>query len=667
MSSHTFALQLRTDPYAQRRDWTEQPALEAFVQRVWHAMPGRRWLAVARVKRFVGQVHAAGERLARMDAAARARELAELRTALRREGFRDDLSARAFALVRAASQATLGLTHFDSQVRGAYVLLSGRIAEMNTGEGKTLTATLAAATAGLAGLPVHVVTVNDYLAERDCEKLAPLYAALGLRTGLVTEEMDDGQRAIAYRQDIVYCSNKTVVFDYLRDRNRLGARMKPLAMTLDALVQGKSGTGSGTTTMRGLHFAIVDEADSVFIDEARTPLILSATKGGAEAEAFFRQAIDLARALELPAHALVRADTARVELTEAGRERLDTLAKDLPPVWHATLRRNETVQQALGALHVYQRDVHYIVRDDKVLIVDENTGRVMADRSWERGLHQMIEIKEGAKVSGERETLARISYQLFFRRYVRLAGMTGTGREVASEMSSVYGLDAERIPTRLPSRRTKRASQVLATADAKWDAVTASILRCRAAGQPVLVGTRSVLASEALSARLSARGIAHQVLNAKQDAEEAQVVEQAGRSGCVTIATSMAGRGTDIALPPESLAAGGLHVILTERHDNARVDRQLAGRCARQGDPGSWESILSMEDDVVRELWPRVTGPLRAWMQRRPGARLPQLLGLACQRLAQRRIEHEHARVRSGLLKADFENRQSLSFTGQME
>jgi len=591
-------------------------------------------------------------------------EAQALRRALGREGFTPALSARSLALVGLHAERSLGLKPFDTQLQGAYVMLQARVLEMDTGEGKTLTAGLAAAAAGLAGLAVHVVTVNDYLAARDADKLAPLYAALGLSVAVVLEGDDEAVRRQRYGASVVYSSNKTVVFDYLRDRQRLAERMQAWALTLDRLLAGTHPRGA---TLRGLHFAIVDEADSVFIDEARTPLILSAQRVDEAAADHARQAVALARQLVLGQDAIVSLQPARAALTAQGRARLREWIREMPPIWQAPLRSEETLVQALGALHLYRRDEHYIVAEGKVQIVDENTGRVMADRSWEQGLHQMIEAKEGVALTAGRETLARISYQLFFRRYLRLAGMSGTVREVAGEIASVYGPGVTRVPPRRPSRRRCTGERLLASQTAKWQAVAAVVAARQAAGQPVLVGTRSVAASETLSQVLTQAGIAHVVLNAKQDADEAAIVEAAGQPGRVTLATNMAGRGTDIPLSDAARQAGGLHVVLTERHDNARVDRQLVGRCARQGDPGSWEAVLCVDDELLRGM----SAPLRALLRRglgQPGLRaLTEQLGLRWMRRAQRRLERTHAALRRRVLSTDFQTRQALSFSGQME
>ncbi|MDO8742366.1 MAG: DEAD/DEAH box helicase [bacterium] len=655
------------DLYPQRRGWGEVPWLDRAAERVRAALVAWLQATPARMERFLAQVEAASVVIDATPAADLTGLLTELRRGLRCRGFEDALAARCFALVRRFAGELLGMRHFPAQIRGGYVLLHGYVAEMATGEGKTLAATLPAATAALAGLAVHVVTVNDYLARRDAEQMRPLYAALGLTTGLVLEGMKPEEKVREYRADIVYCTNKTLVFDYLRDRIELGSRMQLLTMALDRFT-GRTRNG---VMLRGLQFAIVDEADSVFIDEARTPLIISAERRDADAEGFYAEAIRLARQLETDVDFEMGSNGRVPYLTAAGRRRLTDMTSELSGLWRGELRAQEAVRQALSALHGFRRDVHYIVREhegvDKVMIVDENTGRVMPDRSWERGLQQLIELKEGVPASPEKEVMARISYQLFFRRYLRLSGMTGTCREVAGELADVYGLGVVRILPQRPLCRRLLPTRIFAHAEERWQAVIGAIAERRAAGQAVLVGTRSIAASEALSVRLETAGIAHRVLNAKQDQAEAEVVEQAGGGGCVTIATNMAGRGTDICLDDGVLAAGGLHVVLTEGHDNARVDRQLIGRCARQGDPGSAQCFLSLEDELPSGFLPAVGKRIAAALAATPHDKVLQSLARGFYRVAQWRTEQAQCRVRRRLLSADFQLRRALSFSGKME
>jgi preprotein translocase subunit SecA len=594
------------------------------------------------------------------DAALVAHRLA-IRRRLRSEGVDGDAALDAFALVCEAARRALDMVPYPVQVMGGYVMLRGMLAEMETGEGKTLTATLPACTAALAGLPVHVVTVNDYLVERDAALMRPLYEALGLRVGTVLDGNPDPKaRRAAYACDITYVTNKQIAFDYLRDRLERADRNAELRDQLHLLFGSRS--GGGRLLLRGLCFAIVDEADSVLVDEARTPLILSRSSEDPDLEPLCRQALALAGTLREGADFALSRRERRVELADAGRERLASAARPLGGPWAGRRRREALVVQALSAQHLYRRDDQYLVRDGKVQIIDPNTGRVMEDRSWEAGLHQMLEVKEGCPVTRPKETLARISYQQFFRRYLRLAGMTGTAREVASELRSVYGLPTFRIPTHRPTRRRALPGRVFASADRKWEAIVARSEELHRLDRPVLIGTRSVAVSERLSERLLARGLPHRVLNARQDRDEAEIIAQAGQAGQITIATSMAGRGSDIRLGAGVDARGGLHVIAAERAEAGRIDRQLFGRCGRQGDPGSYERISSLEDPLLTSELPE---RLLRWA-RRPG-RLRAWLGTWLDMLAQRSAERRHARLRRELGHLEEYYDRALSFAGPRE
>jgi preprotein translocase subunit SecA len=579
----------------------------------------------------------------------------QLRPQVRREGLgRIELVAQMFALVREAAARRIGQRHFDVQLVGGWAMVNGMVAEMETGEGKTITATLAATAAAFAGRAVHVITVNDYLAERDARDMGPVYRALGLSVGCITHGMEHDARRAAYRCDVTYCSNKEIAFDYLRDRLVLGGKPRAIAMKMEAL----SGPGaSGRLLLRGLQFAIVDEADSVLVDEARTPLILSAEARQTQEEALHRQALELAREL---GEADFKIGDNGVELSDQGLERLEALCERLKGVWRGPRRREQLVRQALNALHQFHRDRHYLVRDGKVVIIDENTGRLMPDRTWERGLHQLIEIKEGCKVTGRRETLARISYQRFFRRYLHLSGMTGTATEVAAELWRVYRLRVARIPTNEPVRRVRGTDRIYGRSERKWRAVVERIRELRASGRPVLVGTRSVAASEELARLLEEASVPFRLLNARQDRDEAEIVARAGEPGCVTVATNMAGRGTDIKLAPGLAELGGLHVIATELNDSGRIDRQLFGRCARQGDEGSCQAILAIEEDLVASFLPSAAALSRI-------DRLPPWLGRLVFATAQWRAERAHSRARRDLLDLDDYLGDILAFSGRGE
>jgi len=650
--------------YAERRElpgeqWLDR-AGEAVVGRVRRALrssPGR-------VDAIVPMVATFEERYRGLEGARLREEARELKRLLRREGLRDELVAQAFALVRETAGKVLGMRHFDVQMKGAWIMLNGMIAEMQTGEGKTLTATLAACTAALAGIPVHVITVNDYLVARDCETLKPVYEALGISVAAATAEMDQQARQAAYACDVTYCTNKTLVFDYLRDRILLATGASTLHLRLEKIYGPHA--RSRRLLLRGLHFAIVDEADSVLVDEARTPLIISAEVPPGDEAVVAAQALDIAGRLALGEDFVIVIAERRVALTEAGHGRVVDLCKALGGVWAGSLRREELVTQALTALHLFVRDDHYVVREGKVQVVDEHTGRVMADRSWGQGLHQLIESKEGLEITPRKESLARISYQRFFRRYLHLSGMTGTGAEVAGELGSVYGLPVVRVPTHRPSRRLYLEDRIFESEEEKWRSIAARVAELHAKGVPILLGTRSVASSEVASRLLAERNLEHRVLNAKQDEEEAQIVARAGEAGAITIATNMAGRGTDIKLAPGVAEIGGLHVILSERHEAGRIDRQLMGRCSRQGDPGHFEAILSLEDPVLESF----RGGLLEWLVRRFALLRPDL-GQAAKRrwirVAQHRIERAQSKVRRDLLKSDRQTGDILSFSGRPE
>ncbi|MDJ0861579.1 MAG: preprotein translocase subunit SecA [Gammaproteobacteria bacterium] len=596
-------------------------------------------------------------------------ELAELarglRFRLKRSGFAPPLVGEAFALIREVAGRRLGIRHFDVQLAGGWAMLSGMIAEMETGEGKTLAATLPACTAALAGIPVHVITVNDYLARRDAAWMKPVYEALGLTVGTAVADMDTDSRREAYACDVTYSTNKQVAFDYLRDRILLRRHPSRLGLRLQAL-KGEE-AGGERLIMRGLCFGIVDEADSVLVDEAVTPLIISRSGDAGHKHEIYRRALQLAAELEQGADFTIDPRRRELELTEQGKVRLRGLGDPLGGLWRNIRYREELVSQALRALRFYVRDKHYLVQDGKVKIVDEFTGRLMADRSWEGGLHQLIEVKEGCEITGEQEPVGRISYQRFFRRYMALAGMTGTAREVARELQSVYRLNVASIPSNRPVRRVGMPDAFFPTAAQKWAAIVERLEALYAEGRPVLVGTRSVAASEQLAALLDQVGLPHRVLNARQDEHEAEIIAQAGQVGQITVATNMAGRGTDIKLPSEVVDRGGLHVIASERHASRRIDRQLFGRSGRQGDPGSFEAFLSLEDELMSRYGSQPLRYLAARSLRFGLGRLGRAIGAFAITRAQRTAQRQAARLRRNLLKMEEYLGNVLAFSGQLE
>lgn len=489
----------------------------------------------------------------------------------------DSILPEAFAVVREASWRVIGQRHYDVQLIGGMVLHDGRIAEMRTGEGKTLVATLPSYLNALTGRGVHIVTVNDYLARRDSEMMGQIHQFLGLSVGLIVHGLNYEQRRESYAADITYGTNNEFGFDYLRDN---------MVSRPDGLVQ------------RELHYAIVDEVDSILIDEARTPLIISG-EADKPTELYYRVAMVIPRLKPEEDYNVNEKDRV-VTLTEQGVSRVETMmgVENLYDDIHTELAHH--VNQALKAHGLFKRDRDYVVKDGQVIIVDEFTGRLMFGRRYSEGLHQAIEAKEKVKIEKESQTLATITFQNYFRMFEKLAGMTGTAMTEEPEFKKIYKLDVVEIPTNMPMIRTDIPDVVYRTENGKFKAVVEEIIERHKKGQPVLVGTVSVEKSERLSDMLERRGIPHQVLNAKFHEKEAEIIAGAGLKGIVTIATNMAGRGTDIILGEEVPALGGLHIIGTERHESRRIDNQLRGRAGRQGDPGSSQFFISLEDDLMR-------------------------------------------------------------------
>lgn len=489
----------------------------------------------------------------------------------------DSILPEAFAVAREATNRTLGTRHYDEQLIGGIVLHEGKIAEMKTGEGKTQVAVLPLYLNALSGLGAHLITVNDYLAKRDAEWMGPIYNALGINVGVIQNNMDDGARKEAYGADVTYGTNNEFGFDYLRDN---------MKFSLDDYVQRK------------LNFSIVDEVDSILIDEARTPLIIS---GPAERGSNLYVIADKAvKRLQKIEDYEIDEKAKSVLLTESGTDKVEKALNVENLYASENVLILHHVQQALRANTIFKKDVDYIVREDEVLIVDEFTGRILAGRRYSDGLHQALEAKEGVKVERENQTLATVTLQNFFRMYDKLAGMTGTAETEAAEFYKIYKLGVTVIPTHLPIARKDHQDAIYLSSEDKFDAVMEEILSCHKKGQPVLVGTISVEVSEYLSNLLNQKGIPHNVLNAKQHEREADIVKEAGEKGRITIATNMAGRGTDIKLGDGVREAGGLHIIGTERHESRRIDNQLRGRSGRQGDPGSSRFFLSLDDDLIR-------------------------------------------------------------------
>jgi len=614
--------------------------------------------------RFLARVHEQDAALRNLSEAAFQAHVREVRARLASSGFQSDGSAVGFALVREATRRQLGLAHYDTQLIAGHIMLSNQLAEMATGEGKTLTAALAAATVALAGMPVHVITANDYLVERDAQDVGPVYRALGLSVGKVTQKMDQKQRRAAYACDITYCTAKELVFDYLRDR----LVRRNVASDLHERVRRIDGgpTEQSNLLLRGLWMALIDEADSILIDEARTPLVLSQSRVNAQQVNYFRQALQVADGLKNGVEYRLHAAESRAELTPAGRARVDRQGEAMGGLWRDHRHREEVISMALAARHLFLRDQHYIVRGDEIIMIDQNTGRLAPGRVWSRGLHQLIEAKEGCAPTGDQETIAQITYQRFFPRYLRLGGMSGTLHEARDELHTVYGVAIERVPLRKPSRRLYLPQRMFATRAEKWSAVVQRVEQLSGSGRPVLIGTDSVADSDLLSRLLRERNLTHAVLNARDDSEEAKVVARAGQPGQITVTTNMAGRGTDIGLAPVVAANGGLHVICCQHNASARIDRQLQGRCARQGDPGSVETILSLQDRLIARYWPAWVRAALGWCLR-DGRHLPAWLCKLTASLPQITEERRQRLERKLLLEVDDRAEQRLSFAGRGE
>jgi preprotein translocase subunit SecA len=542
----------------------------------------------------------------------------------------DNLLPEAFAAVREASLRTLKMRHFDVQLIGAIVLHEGKIAEMKTGEGKTLVATMPAYLNALTGKGVHIVTVNDYLARRDTEWMGHIYQFLGLSMGTIVHGLDDAQRKAAYAADITYGTNNEFGFDYLRDNMKFDH---------DSLVQPQ------------LNFAIVDEVDSILIDEARTPLIIS---GPAEKSTdLYYQVNSLIPRLSGDRHYTIDEKARTATLTEDGVARCEQLLKVdnlFDPRYIELLHH---INQALKAHTLFKRDVDYIVKDGEVIIVDEFTGRLMPGRRYSEGLHQALEAKENVKIENENQTLATITFQNYFRMYDKLAGMTGTADTEAAEFKKIYDLDVMVIPTNKPMIRKDFPDVIYKTRQDKFDAVLDEIEQLNAAGQPVLVGTISIDVSEGLSKKLKKRGIKHSVLNAKNHEKEAEIIAMAGQKESVTISTNMAGRGTDIVLGQGVTDLGGLHILGTERHESRRIDNQLRGRSGRQGDPGSSRFYLALEDDLLRIFGGERIGGIMEKLGMPDGEPIEHNMISRAIENAQARVEGHNFEIRKQLLEYD--------------
>jgi preprotein translocase subunit SecA len=580
------------------------------------------------------------------------------------------LLPEAYALVREAGVRTLKQRHYDVQMIGGIALFNGCIAEMETGEGKTLTATLPLYIHALVGKGVHLATVNDYLAERDANLMRPIYELLGLTVGVVLTKDKSKERREAYGCDITYGTAKEFGFDFLRDRLLLRRMGVTQAGLFGEVTAAALDPGGEQPVQRGAHFSLVDEADSILIDEARTPLIIGSVgdKAVEKIVATYRWAAEVAPHFVDEEHYEYDHDDKKVELTASGRQIVRTLPKPPALTTMGLVDLYQYIERAIRVHRDYHLDRQYVVKPgesgtDEIVIVDENTGRLAEGRKWRDGIHQAVEAKEGIEVTVPTGQAARITVQDLFLRYKYLAGMTGTAMTASREFRKVYHKVVIPVPTNRPAQRKRLPDLVFGTSDDKWHAIVQEIRELHQEGRPVLVGTRSIDKSLILSRLLNLTGIEHQVLNAHEIEKEAQIVAQAGQPGRVTVATNMAGRGTDIKLGPGVAETGGLHVICTELHDSARIDRQLMGRCGRQGDPGTVRQYMALDDDVIRTgVGPGTADKMEALGKSSPSS-AQSYVGLL--KRAQRKVERRHLRDRFVLLYHEKERKKMQREMGQ--
>lgn len=568
----------------------------------------------------------------------------------------EESERHAFAAVREVARRVTGEEAYIVQLMGAMALYHNRIVEMVTGEGKTLTGSLVAPLLAWRHKHLHIFTVNDYLAARDAESRRPIYTRCHCQVGAITQEMDEAARFGVYALPIVYGTPKQITADYLRDQIRLGTMNTAWAGRKNtAGTSGFAPHAASGPMIPGLRAALVDEADAVLIDEGVVPLIIARARHEDEMAQIYKDSQVIAKRLDENADFKVEAANKRVDLTRRGEHRCAQFFREYTdPIWNAPRRAQELIRQALVSRYCYHRGHQYEIVDGRIVIVDEYTGRFLPDRSWEHGLHQQVEAKEGLDITGDRETLARISFQRFFRMYPKLSGMTGTAADAATEMERVYQRPVTVIPTNRPIARKAMPMRVFRTSQSRWNAILDSIQQLHQQGRPILVGTRSIEASVLVSERLTARGLDHRVLNATFDKDEADIVTFAGKRGMITVATNMAGRGTDIKLDRDAHESGGLHVVLTEMHTAKRIDRQFIGRAGRQGDPGSSQIFASLEDELIRHYAPKLGNTLRNMSKG-----LDELVGplrkhgVWLMRAAQRTAEAKARRNRGEVLRQD--------------
>ncbi len=655
--------QIALDIYPQRK--TDKPGfIEKLGSRLFHDSLQRLKNNRLSFQAFARMVKKEQLRIDVVDAQALSAEINQLRLQLKRDGLKARLVARCFALVSAVADQQLGISLHDGQILGGWAMLHSMVAEMKPGEGKTLMATLPACTAALAGIPVHIITLSDYHATHDAELMTPLYAALGLTVGVSSTTHEPEQRRESYRSDITYCNNKQLAFDHLRDRLILKKYSGQLALRLATIDQ--TDPLHEDFMLPGLCFALVDDADSVLIDQAITPLIVTRAVDSGNKREVLQHALSLAQQLDHPADYEVNESAQNIELSASGSIHLAELTGNAKGLWRNSRYREDLVLQALKAQRLFKPDQHYRVIDGRIEISPQTAEAAMNTPAWDRGMQQMLEVKEGCEISGEQETLGRISYQRLFQRYLMMGGMSGNISQLANELKSVYQLDVMSLRPAQKSRRKRYRARILPSQEQKWAAIVERISEIRQAGRPVLIGTRSQADSALLAQMLADTGINPLLLNPEQNDEQAASLALVGQAGQVTIATELCAQGTDIRPGPGVEAAGGLHVILAERYEIGRLDRYFHQLSARRGTAGSYETITSIQDELVIQYSPHwsLTATEIAWKI------LPMLarpLSLYLSARAQKSAEKKQLNARRMVLRSEEYLDNVLAFTGLRE
>jgi len=587
-------------------------------------------------------------------------EIKSLQINLIGRGFEPSLICYSFALIRECTYRTLGIKHHPEQIMGGLALINGMLAEMQTGEGKTLTAALAAGTAGLAGIPVHVISANEYLARRDSETLAPVLKMLGLSTLSIQDSMSYHEKMLAFKSNITYCTSSQVAFCYLNDYlNKFRLMKTPMAQYLENNISPQT---SLNTILPGLCFAIIDEADTVLADEAKTPLIIAKTQKNTDQILVYKQALAVSELMEKNIDFLISSNN-KIDLTNQGINKISLICDKLNGVWKNKRNQSYFIKLALASIHIFTKDKDYIVEDNKITLLNQNTGRTLVNSTWEQGLHQMIELKEKCNISCPTETVAKITYQDFFSRYLHLCGMSGTLKEIKSELNYVYNLQILKVPTNKKCIQKKYPSMMFCNKIDKYTFLVQTIQKENKNGRPILIGTQSISESENISDLLSSFGIKHALLNAKQNETESDIISNAGLPYRITIATNMAGRGTDIKLTDETISLGGLLVIAIEINPSKRVDRQLFGRSGRQGNPGAYQQIYSLEDPIIQNFFPKFLLSRicsKKWV-------IPRFLIKLLIYLPQSQLERSNKKIRLKLYKSMAKINEYMSFTGNSE